>query len=203
MNTEIAIHPKLQHYGLATAKLDAMTDWYRKVLGMTINHRSAVPAEAQDRAPFSAFAFLSNDELDHRIVFFEVPGAAVDPDRGRHTGLQHVAFSCATLDDLLGTYLRLKKLGILPLWAADHGVGMSLYYQDPDQNRVEINASNYSDVWTATEHLRVSRGMTMAHVDPEKMVAAREAGASAWDLHERAIAGEFCPAEPHDPSARR
>ncbi len=47
MNTEIAVHPKLQHYGLATANLDAMLDWYRKVLGMTINHRSAVPGGAR------------------------------------------------------------------------------------------------------------------------------------------------------------
>jgi catechol 2,3-dioxygenase len=117
---------------------------------------------------------VSNDELDHRIVFFEVPEATVYPERRGHTGLQHVAFSCTTIDDLLGTYVRLKKLGILPLWAADHGVGMSLYYQDPDQNRVEINASNYNDAWTATEHVRVSRGMMMAHVDPEKM------GCGAW-----------------------
>ena len=32
--------------------------------------------------------------------------------------------------------------------------------------------------------------MMMAHVDPEKMIAARRAGASAWELHERAVAGE-------------
>jgi catechol 2,3-dioxygenase len=101
----------------------------------------------------------------------------------------------------LGTYVRLKNLGILPLWAADHGVGISLYYQDPDQNRVEINASNYSDAWTATEHLRVSRGMMMAHLDPEKMVAAREAGASPWELHELAVRGEFAPEKPYNPGA--
>ena len=202
MNTQITVHPKLQHYGLTAANLDAMTDWYGKVLGMTVNHRAAVPPEAQDRAPFSAFAFLSNDQLDHRLVLFEVRGAFVDPDRRHHTGLQHVAFECATLDDLLGTYVRLKNLDVLPQSAADHGVGISLYYVDPEQNRVEINASNYSDAWTATEHLRVSRGMTMAHVDPEKMVAARKAGASPWELHERAVAGEFSPAKPHDPSAR-
>ncbi len=46
MNTEITIHPKLQPYGLTTANLDALTDWYRKVLGMSVNHRATVPSEA-------------------------------------------------------------------------------------------------------------------------------------------------------------
>jgi hypothetical protein len=41
MNTEITVHPKLQHLGLTTGNLDAMVDWYSKVLGMTVNHRSA------------------------------------------------------------------------------------------------------------------------------------------------------------------
>jgi len=35
-------------------------------------------------------------------------------------------------------------------------------------------------------------------VDPEKMIAARNAGASAWELRERAIANEFAPAQPYD-----
>jgi catechol 2,3-dioxygenase len=38
-----------------------------------------------------------------------------------------------------------------------------------------------------------------AQLDLEKLVAARKAGASPWDLHERAQAGEFAPAEPFDP----
>jgi len=67
MNTEIIIHPKLLHYGLVTGNLDAMIDWYRKVLGMTINHRSATPAGGQNGPPFSAMAFVSNDEFDHRF----------------------------------------------------------------------------------------------------------------------------------------
>jgi hypothetical protein len=49
MNTQITIHPKLQHYGLATGDLDAMIEWYRKVLGMTVNHRSNIPAIAQEQ----------------------------------------------------------------------------------------------------------------------------------------------------------
>ena len=201
MNTDIAIRPRLHHYGLTTGNLDAMVDWYRKVLAMTINHRSDVPAQARERAPFSAFAFVSNDEMDHRIVFFEIPGAVIDPDRRRHTGLQHVAFEYASMDDLLGTYARLKGLGIVPDWAADHGVGTSFYYQDPDHNIVELNVNNYGNPWTAAEHIRTAPP-GRSPVDPDKLLAARKAGAAPWALHERALAGEFVPAVPHNPGTR-
>jgi catechol-2,3-dioxygenase len=194
MNTEITIRPKLQHYGLVTANLDAMIEWYRKVLGMTINHRSTVPG---GRAPFSAMAFVSNDEVNHRIVFFERHDA-VAPE-GRRGPLQHVAFEYQSFDDLLGTYARLQSADIRPLWAADHGVGTALYYEDPDRNVVELNVSNYGgNEWTATEHLRTCPP-AIAQVDPEKLLAAHKAGASSWDLHQRAANGEFAPATPYRP----
>lgn len=202
MNTKITIHPKLQHYGLATEDLDGMIDWYRKVLGMTVNHRSKIPAIARITGhgpPFSAFAFISNDEMDHRIVLFEISKAVPDPEKRKHTGLQHMAFECASLDDLLGTYVRLRSLGIQPLWAADHGVAISIYYEDPEKNVIEINFNNYGTPWTATEYLRTANTGMPAQIDLEKLVGARKVGASAWELHERAIAGEFAPAEPFDP----
>jgi catechol-2,3-dioxygenase len=204
MNTEITVHPKLHHYGLATANLDAMIDWYRKVLGMTVNQRSKIPAIARltrQGPPFSGFAFISNDEMDHRIVLFEMPKAIPDPERPKHTGLQHVAFECATLDDLLGTFVRLKGLGIAPLWAADHGVGMSIYYEDPERNVIEINFNNYGAPWTATEFLRAAKPGMPAQIDPEKLVEARKAGVSPWAVHERAMAGEFALAKANDPAA--
>jgi catechol-2,3-dioxygenase len=202
MNTEITVHPKLQHYGLTTANLEAMLDWYRKVLGMMANHhRSTAPAGVPNGPPFSALAFVSNDEVHHRIVFFEMPGLVADPDRGRHARLQQVAFEYQTLDELLGTYVRLKGLGILPVWAADHDLGTAFYYEDPDQNVVELNVNNYGNEWTATEHLKTSTPR-LAQVDPDKMLAARQAGASPWDVHERAMAGALAPAKPFDPRTR-
>src|SRR5271166_111109 len=148
MNTKITVHPRLQHYGLTTDNLDAMLDWYRKVLGIAVNHRSDVPEEAQRRAPFSSVAFTSNDEANHRIVFFKVPGVAADPDKSRHARVQHVAFEYATIDELLGTYVRLKELGILPLFAFDEGFQAAFYYQDPDRNLIELNVNYYGADWT-------------------------------------------------------
>lgn len=198
MNTQFIVHPKLQHFGLTTSNLDAMVDWYRKVLGMGIHHRAALPPIARGRAPFSGAAFISNDEVHHRMVFFEVPGIVPDPDRGRHPRMQHVAFEVQNFDELLGTYARLKGLGILPVWAADHGMATAFYYQDPDHNIVEINVNVYGSEWTATEHMRTSAVFARVFVDPDKMLAARKAGASPWELHERAMAGEFSPSKPFD-----
>ena len=201
MNTEITIHPKLQHFGLATANLDAMLDWYRKVLGMTINARADAPAGPEGKPLFSA-AFASNDEVNHRIAFFELPGLVTEPDKRRHTRVQHVAFEYETLDDLLGTYVRLKGLGIVPVLAADEGSQTSFYYLDPEQNSVELNVNNYGNDWTATEHMKtasVADGPRRVFVDPDKLVAARKAGTSRWEVHERGFAGEFAPAKPYDP----
>jgi catechol 2,3-dioxygenase len=200
MNTDVVVHPKLHHYGLITTKLDAMIDWYRKVLGMTINHRSTTPP-ARNGPPFSAMAFMSNDEADHRIVFFELPGLPNDAERRGSGLLQHVAFQCDTFDDLLGTYARLKSAGIMPQWAADHGLGTAIYYEDPDRNIVEINVNNYGNAWTATEHIK-TMPPGMVQVDLDKMINARNDGASGWELHRRARAGEFAPAKLIDHRAR-
>jgi catechol 2,3-dioxygenase len=204
MNTEITVHPKLQHFGLTTANLDAMLEWYRKVLGMTVNARVGAPGGPQNRPSFSA-AFVTNDAVHHRISFFEMPGLAADPDKRHHARVQHVAFEYETLDDLLGTYVRLKGLGIMPVMAADEGSQTSLYYPDPDGNSVELNVNNYGNDWTATEHMKAAAASEghprRVFVDPEKMVAARKVGASPWELHERAFAGEFAPEKPADARA--
>ena len=51
---------------------------------------------------------------------------------------QHIIFECSTLDDLLAAYVRLKGLGIEPVHSVHHGAGATFYYEDPDQNVVEL-----------------------------------------------------------------
>jgi catechol-2,3-dioxygenase len=194
MNTEIIIHPRLQHCGLTTGNLDAMLEWYGKVLGMTVHKRVAAPAGS----PFKTVAFASNDEVNHRLSFFETPHLSVDADRDRHARVQHLAFEYKTLDDLLGTYVRLKNLGIPLLWAADQFIQTAIYFQDPDGNILELNVNNFSDDWTVTEQLKNLPSQLHVNVDPEKMIEALKAGASSWELHERAVAGEFTPATTYD-----
>ena len=81
---------------------------------------------AQNGSPVSA-AFLSNDEVHHRIAFFEISPSSVIPRNPATARLQHVAFEYETLDDLLGTYARLKGLDILPGMAVDEGMQTAFY----------------------------------------------------------------------------
>jgi hypothetical protein len=98
---------------------------------------------------------------------------------------------------LLGTYARLKEQNIRPVLCTDSGAQTAIYYEDPDRNSVELNVDNYGDSLTSTEHLRTSpefaKNPMGKYVDPDKAIAAREAGASPWELHERAWTGEFAP----------
>jgi catechol 2,3-dioxygenase len=203
MNTEITVHPKLQHIGLTTANLQRLLDWYKTVLGMRLVYLSDNPTGSAGDGTSLKAAWLSNDEVNHRFAVIEIPHLTGDPERSRHHRLQHIAFEYRTLDELLGTYVRLKGLGILPVLPVDEGSQIAFYYNDPDGNSVELNVSNYSDQWTAIEHLQNSpefaRRPLGVDVDPDKMIAAREAGASAWDLHKHAWQHEFAPAQPFDP----
>jgi catechol 2,3-dioxygenase len=203
MNTETIIHPRLHHLGLTTGNLEAMVDWYRKVLGMSVVHQTDAAVADQQNVPTITAAWVSNDEANHRLAIVQLPGLTADPDRARHHRLQHFAFEYRTIDELLGTYARLKGLGIVPVLCTDGGSQTAFYYEDPDRNSVEINVDNYGDCWTSGEHMRTSpdfaRNPMGTDVDPDKMIAARKAGASPWELHERAHVGEFAPAQPYDP----
>src|SRR5208283_1199465 len=107
MNNESIILPRLQHVGIATANVDAMVEWYGKVLGMTVTYRTARPGDSEGRPPFSA-AFLTNDEVHHRIAILGLPGVVAHPEKRQHANVQHIAFEYETLDQLLATYGRLK-----------------------------------------------------------------------------------------------
>ena len=61
------------------------------------------------------------------------------------------------LDDLLGSYVRLKGLGILPAYALDEGFQAAFYYEDPDRNIVELNMNYYGDQGNRLK-IRVTNG---------------------------------------------
>lgn len=87
------------------------------------------------------FAFLRYDYEHHRVGILMTPDT--QPKNGDVAGLEHVSFTFATLTDMARIYQHLKTLGIEPYWAVNHGMTSSMYYRDPERNKVEIQIENF------------------------------------------------------------
>ena len=167
-----AISPvKFAHFVLRTGQVDTMAEWYRTVLAARIVFRD------------ERLCFLSYDHEHHRLALIQIPGLEPrDPDG---TGTDHVAYSYRDLGELLATYRRLKAAGILPHWPINHGLTTSMYYRDPDNNRVELQIDNFATEAECQAYFRSKAfrdnpvGVTY---DPEDLCRRYEAGEPIAEL---------------------
>jgi catechol 2,3-dioxygenase-like lactoylglutathione lyase family enzyme len=156
---------KFAHFVLRTGQLDKLTWWYQTLLNARVVFRNDM------------LCFLSFDDEHHRLALLNMPGAGVrDPNS---TGTDHVAYTYNDLGELLSTYRRLKAAGILPNWPINHGVTTSIYYRDPDNNRVELQIDNFKTPAELDGYFQ-SRAFAENPVgvtyDPEEMCRRYEAG---------------------------
>jgi catechol-2,3-dioxygenase len=128
---------KLAHVVFKTPRINEMIDWYTTVL-------DAVVVFADRR-----IAFLTYDREHHRIAMIKVPTllripGAVWKVHRKFFGVDHVAFTYGRLPDLIATHRRLADAGIEPVWCINHGPTTSMYYEDPDGNRIELQVDNFA-----------------------------------------------------------
>ena len=160
---------KLSHAVLRTTHLKEMVEWYKTVLN----------AEALFENDF--LAFMTYDEEHHRIAFIAVPGLSEKP---KHTaGLDHLAFFYSTFGDWITTYERLKAVGITPRVPIHHGLTMSLYYRDPDDNGVELSIDNVEkSQWHAWMRERLKENPMGYPFDPDQLAREFHAGVPEPEL---------------------
>lgn len=133
---------KFAHAVFRTRRFDEVLGWWKNLL-------HAEPVFEND-----FIAFLTYDEEHHRIAIAALPD--LEERSPRATGLDHLAYTYATLGDLLETYVRLKADGIEPYWCINHGPTTSMYYRDPDGNQAELQIDNFAtaeelNAWFATD----------------------------------------------------
>ena len=181
-----AIRPTLHHVTFRTSQLDEMLKWYGTVLGARVLFRNDVAA------------WTSNDEANHRIAFLAVPGISQDPEKIRHSGLHHTAFEYRNFDDLMASYERLRGEGLAPAFCLDHGMTVSIYYEDPEGNYVELQCDCFGDWKQSSEWMNTSadfkRDPVGTFFDPARVFAAHRAGVAFDMLHKGMRGGEYLPA---------
>jgi catechol-2,3-dioxygenase len=171
VETERVRPTKLAHFVIRTSRYKEMVDWYQTLL------------EAEIVFGDRQASFMSYDDEHHRVAIINMPGLL--PGTRAMAGVDHVAFTYGSLDDLLFTYERLAKGGLEPVWPINHGATTSLYYEDPDANYVELQVDNFPSRAATNEFLadgRFAINPIGIDFDPKEMVARRKAGASAEEL---------------------
>ena len=171
---------KFAHVVYRTRRYEQMLRWYEIVFDAKIQHQSP------------ALSFLTYDDEHHRFAFanmsvFQPNGS--ETDRQGTIGVDHVAYTYASLRDLLEHYAQLKEQEIRPYWCIHHGITASLYYADPDGNQMEfqVDAFETSDEANAFILEHFGKNPLGVEFDPDEWLARLRAGAPESDFLERRV----------------
>jgi catechol-2,3-dioxygenase len=171
---------KFAHVLYRSRRFEQMLSWYKTVFD----------AEVQYQNP--ALAFLTYDDEHHRFAFANLsilqPDGA-ETDRQGMIGVDHVAYTYASLNDLFEKYAQLKAKGISPYWCIHHGITVSMYYRDPDGNQMEFQVDSFSSNEDANAFINGNFSVNPVGVeyDPDDWLARLRAGAPVSDFLVRQI----------------
>ncbi|WP_164157088.1 VOC family protein [Sandarakinorhabdus rubra] len=186
MTTAPVPTPVLAHVVFQTRRFEAMLDWYHQVFGTHVVHQNP------------AMAFMTFDDEHHRFALLNLDLVAPGGPANRGAvGLNHIAYTLPSAAALMTLYRRLKQVGVVPVWPVHHGTTLSLYYDDPDGNRIEFQV----DAMPPGQAALFMHGPDFAAnpvgvaYDPDALLARFEAGASEAELLAFS-AGEPAPIPP-------
>ena len=113
------------HMGINVADPARMEDFYTRVLGFTVTDRGNLGA--------IALVFLSLDPAEHHQVILASGASDGSPSR-----INQISFRLSELGDLRQMARRAKAGGATDLVAVSHGNALSVYFRDPEGNRIEL-----------------------------------------------------------------
>jgi catechol-2,3-dioxygenase len=115
----------LGHVGLYCNDLGKMRDFYARVLGLTISD--------EDLGRGICFLSAAPEAEHHELALVR----AKEPAQKTHN-VQQVSFKVKSLDDVRALYHRLQDAGMKIDRTVTHGIACSVYFYDPEDNRIEL-----------------------------------------------------------------
>lgn len=164
------------HVVYRTHRFEQMLEWYQLVFDARVQYQNP------------ALAFLTYDDEHHRFALANLDVLRPDDtpsERQGLVGVDHVAYTYASLEDLLENYQQLKAEGIMPYWCVHHGMTVSMYYADPDGNQMEFQVDVFDSGEEAGEYMRgpiTEANPVGVEYNPEDWLAHMRAGKPASDL---------------------
>jgi catechol-2,3-dioxygenase len=174
---------KLAHVVLRTntTNFRRMVDFYKTFLGAYATYEN------------DSLAFLTYDDEHHRVAILGLPDPSdTTPTVRSPTGLEHIAFTFDSLTDLALSYRQRKARGISPFWCINHGPTTSIYYKDPDGNKIETQVDNFDTAEAANEFMMsdmFAQNPFGTDFDPEELIERLRRGEKEEEIKKRVEIG--------------
>lgn len=131
---------ELTHLGFYVRDVDVMADFYTRFMGMIITDRG----EGAGRA----WVFLSRNPIEHHQIVL----ASGRPDESFQQ-INQISFRVPDLETLRRWNMLAVAADLPAREAVTHGNAWSLYFHDPEGNRIELYASS---PWYVSQPTRVA-----------------------------------------------
>jgi catechol 2,3-dioxygenase-like lactoylglutathione lyase family enzyme len=142
------------HMGIFVTDAARMEDFYTRVLGFTVTDRG----DLETPRGKVYLAFLSRDPAEHHQIVL----ASGRPADGGFNPINQISFRVDGLAALRGMHARVAKEGVKELYAVSHGNALSVYFHDPEGNRLEI----FMDTpWYVRQPLRVPLDLSLGDAE--------------------------------------
>jgi len=145
------------HMGMYVTDAARMEDFYTRVLGFAVTDRGNLGS--------IKIVFLSRDAREHHQIIL----ATGRPEGGGFNPINQISFRMADFAGLREMHRRLEKEGVGELSPVSHGNALSLYFRDPEGNRIELFVDT---PWYVQQPVRVPMDMKLSDAELWKWAEA-------------------------------
>ncbi len=122
------IRPVLSHMGIYVHDMANMEDFYTRVMGLVVTDRGKA-----FRFPIDLVFMSSEPGMHHQLAL-----ASGRPPEATYSVVNQMSFQVRSLDELREMSRRVTAEGVADLVQINHGNAWSMYFLDPEGNRVEV-----------------------------------------------------------------
>jgi catechol-2,3-dioxygenase len=138
------------HMGMYVTDAARMEDFYTRVLGFAVTDRGNLGS--------IKIVFLSRDPREHHQIIL----ATGRPEGGGFNPINQISFRMADFAGLREMHRRLEKEAVGELSPVSHGNALSVYFRDPEGNRIELFVDT---PWYVQQPVRVPMDMKLSDAE--------------------------------------
>ena len=140
------------HFGFFVQDLDRMVDFYTRVLGFAVSDRG----DLETPRGMMQIAFLTRDPREHHQIVL----ATGRPENLPFNPINQISFRMGDFAGLREMYRVIQdEKAVSEIAPVSHGNALSVYFKDPEGNRVELFVDT---PWYVEQPLRIPMDMTLS-----------------------------------------